>query len=225
MKRLLLTIAIGMLPVHAAFAGIISAMEYADDAAFRTATGAESLTGPLPDLPGLGAAGTSVTLGDATLSAGNTIFVGSGWSTLIPGGNAIAISGPENLDISINTGNATAFGGYVHEPTADTGELLDSCNATCIDSTFETSFYRAGAFIDSITWTPGNWGGGTGFGFGGVVLDEIFDEVRISEIVGGIDNEFFGEMYVTRAVSEPGMLGLLGAGLLGLAVFRRKRRS
>jgi len=219
MKKLLLTIAIGMLPVHAAFAGIISAMEYDDDAAFREATGAESLTGPLPNL---GAVGTSVTLGDATLSAGNTIFVGSGWSTRIPGGNAIAISGFENLDISINTGKATAFGGYVHEPTGNTGKL-DGCNAACVDSTFVTSFYRAGTLIDSVTWMPGNWGEGTGFGFGGVVLDQIFDEVRIREIEGGIDNEFFGEMYVTRAVPEPGMLGLLGAGLLGLAMLRRKR--
>ena len=54
---------------NTANAGIISALQYANDAAFSAATGAVSLTGALPNI---GDQGTSVTLGDATLTADDT---------------------------------------------------------------------------------------------------------------------------------------------------------
>jgi hypothetical protein len=191
-------------------AGIIDTTVNADD---FFADGAISLTGPLPDS---GNVGTSVTLGDATLSAGNSIFVGSGWSSLMPGGNAIAISGPENLDISIDTGLATAFGFYFHEPSANHGLAPDSCNAACVDSTFNISFWLGGVLLDSILYSPSN----DSLRFGGIYLDEVFDEVRFVE-TGGIDNEFFGEMYAVR-VSEPATLWLLGASLIGIGLMRRR---
>lgn len=49
MKRILFSLVVGLLPLHGAWAGIISAQEYANDAAFTFATGAVSLTGPLPN--------------------------------------------------------------------------------------------------------------------------------------------------------------------------------
>jgi hypothetical protein len=200
----------------AAQAGIISALVYTDDAAFSAATGATSLTGPLPDL---GDVGTSVTLGDATLTtpaAENTMFIGTGWSTLLPNQRAIAISGTENLTVSLNSGPATAFGFYFHQPIANPGRL-DGCNTTCVDSEFDIAFYFGGLFVDSVGFTPGD-----GVSFGGIILDHVFDEVRFVETVGTNDNEFYGEMFVAR-VPEPGTLALLGAGLAAVGFTRRRR--
>lgn len=194
-------------------AGIIHTT--ADDDEFF-ADGGISLTGPLPDA---GDVGTSVTLGDATLTAGNTIFVGSGWSTELPHGRAIAISGEENLDIAIDTGLATAFGFYFHEPTSNFGREPNSCNAACVESTFEISFWFDGSAIASTSFEPLN----DQRVFLGIYLDQAFDEVRFLE-TGGIDNEFFGEMYVVR-VPEPGTLSLLGASLFGAGLMARRKRK
>ena len=197
-------------------AGIVSAMSYADDTAFSLATGAISLTGPLPDI---GNQGTSVTLGNATLSAGNTIFVETGWSTLLPNNIGIAISGVENLDISIDSGLAKAFGFYFHEPGSSTAKL-NGCNTTCAVSLFDIAFYRNGAFIDSTAFDPPD----DVLHFFGVVLDEAFDEVRFRETQGSNDNEFYGEMYVT-AVPEPTSLLLAGLGLAGIGWLTRPRST
>lgn len=213
MKRALLIGLLAMLPGQWAAAGIISADVYADDAAFSAATGAVSLTGPLPDI---GNQGTSVILGDATLTAANSIIIGSGWSTLLPNDRAIAISGPENLEIAIGGGAATAFGFYFHEPSTS-GVQLDGCNAACVDSTFLIEFLLGGSVVDSIAFAPDD----DVALFGGIILDEAFDAVRFTETDGGIDNEFYGEMFVAR-VPEPATLGLLGAGLFAFAAMRRR---
>jgi len=199
-------------------ADIITAGPFSDHLDFSAATGAESLTGPLPNL---GNVGTSVTLGNATLTAGNTIFVDEGWSTLIPGGTAIAISGNENLDISINTGLATSFGFYFHEPSGSE-DKLDGCNATCFNSTFVMEFFLRGSLIDESESFLSFDAPNNELRFIGIAFDEVFDEVRITETSGGIDNEFYGEMYATT-VPTPGTLLLLGGGLLGLAAARRRR--
>ena len=196
-----------------ASAGVISSGVYANDAAFSTASGATSLTGALSNL---GNQGRSVTLGGATLKADNTIFVGSGWSTLIPGGNAIAISGVENVEISVNTGLASAFGFYFHEPSSNRGQL-DGCNTTCKNSTFEINFLLGGNSVGVTSFSSPK----DQLVFFGAILDENFDSVSVIETIGGTDNEFFGEMFVAQ-VPEPASLTLLITGLLGLSFARRK---
>jgi len=205
-----------LLVTGAAQAALIS--PFFDRTDFVNATGATSLTGPLPDLAG--SQGTSVTLGDATLTAGNSIFVGTGWSTLLPNQRAIAISGPENLTVAINTGPVNAFGFYFHEPGSSTAQL-NGCNTVCVESTFRVDLLLNNVLVDSsVTFSSAN---DTAV-FIGLLYDVLFDEVRFTEIVGTNDNEFYGEMFAGVAVPAPATLLLFGAGLLGFGVTGRSRR-
>lgn len=205
-----------LLATGAAHAALVNA--FSDRTDFVNATGASSLTGPLPDLAG--SQGTSVTLGDATLTAANSIFVGTGWSTLLPNQRAIAISGTENLTVAINTAPVNAFGFYFHEPGSSTAPL-DGCNTTCVDSTFRIDLLLNNVIVDSsVTFAPIN---DTAL-FLGFVYDTFFDEVRFTEIVGTNDNEFFGEMFAGVAVPAPATLFLFATGLLAFGISGRTRR-
>ena len=164
---------------------------FTDAGSFFDSTGAVSLTGPIPDLGGI-TTPTPVTLGNATLTAPNDMFIGPGWSTLFPGpgSHAIALSGLEHLNVSLNNGPATAFGFYFHEPTGSCG------GPVCMDSTFTIDFYLGGGFVDSINFSPAD----DQLVFHGLaVVPGPFDEVRFTEIVGTNDNEFYGEMYAAPA--------------------------
>jgi hypothetical protein len=207
---------------------LATTVTYNTKAAFDAAVpGATSLTGTLPNL---GDVGTSQTVGNATLSASNNIFVGGlnvdglgdpglDWSTKIAG-NDIAISGPENLDVAILTGPSDAFGFYFHEPISNSGVASDSCNAACVDSTFKIELFSGATLIDTVNFMPAN----DQLVFFGLLSDTLFDAVKFTETTGGIDNEFYGEMFV-RAVPLPAAAWLFGSALLGLFGLSRRKRA
>ena len=64
----------------------------------------------------------------------------------------------------------------------------------------------------------GNLGGGNGGGSGS--FDAGIDQILVADFQTGN-----GEVVITELVSEPASIALLGAGLAGLAVVWRKRRT
>jgi hypothetical protein len=201
---------------------------FTDEAAFLGATGATAQ----PEIPDEGAKGTTATLGDLTLTTGSSgateIFFGTGgnlrwseWSTLLPG-NDIAISGTEDLDIALSLGGSAFSAGFrFHEPTRP-GAPPNTCNAPCVDSTFEVSVLDGGNAVGTVLFQPIQ----DQAEFFGVWTDTAFDELQITEITGGIDNEYFGRFFTgTRPVPLPGTFALLLIGLGGWAFAARRREA
>ena len=150
----------------------------------------------------------------APFSLAGSINTSRNWSTLIPGSPDVAINGVENFDF-ISPGPLYSFGFDFHEPNVPSPVSPDTCNDTCFDSTFEVTLVRAGLAINSFSFNRPD----ASLEFVGVISRQAFDRVRIREIIGGIDNEFFGNFLVGREpvnVPEPGTLLLLSAGLLGM---------
>ncbi len=200
---------------------------YISKSDFLSDTGAISATGALPNL---GNVGTSVTLGDITItnvnaSANKDIFVGTGnatdWTTRTPG-NDIALSGNEDFNISLATA-ALSFGFDVVEPTGS----LDISGFTN-NSIFEISLFSGGSsgtLIGSDQFTLlGSVFGNDLVEFIGVTADSAFDFITVREIVSpdGNTNDFFGEFYTVAAVPIPASIWLFGTAIIGLIGLNRK---
>ncbi len=212
-------------------AGIVDT--FSDKAAFLGSTSATSITGAIPNSGGVGGAAT---LGDVTFSTTNfatstDIFFGQ-WSTLISGFE-IAISGSENLDVSINLStDVSSFGFDFHEPTT-TGQVIDGTNTPFThESMFTIDIFSSSTFVDSVIFDPLS----DQLEFFGLTSDMGFDSIRITENLNGQtyasgidisnDNEFFGEFYAaTTIVSEPSFIALLATGFLWLVMSHRRLRQ
>jgi hypothetical protein len=165
---------------------------FSNKAAFLSATGATSATGPLPArgrIPG----GQIVPIGSIRLSTpSREMILGPSpfdWSPLLPG-NDLAISESENLDVGL-TAPVNSFGFDFHEPTAP-GSGSGTCGDTvCPDSTFQVTLFSTSTQVGSFTFNASN----NVAAFIGVQSTAQFNRVEIREIVGGIDDEFFGQFY------------------------------
>ncbi len=204
-----------------------------DKAAFLGSTSATSITGAIPNSGGVG---NSTTLGDVTFSTtdfatSTDVFFGQ-WSTLISGFE-IAISGSENLNISINLGtDVSSFGFDFHEPTT-TNQVVDGTNTPFShESIFTIDLFNSSTFMDSVIFDPL----GDQLEFFGLTSNMGFDSIRITENLNGLtyaggidisnDNEFFGEFYTAATiVSEPSFIALLATGLLWLVMTHRRLRQ
>jgi hypothetical protein len=191
---------------------------FTDRATFIASTGAT----------GIGAIPASVsggfTLGGLTFSdvSGSSMVSTNNWSTLISEPTDLAISGVESFNVNA-AGPLFAFGFDVHEPTTPTPpgpQFPDTCNTTCVESTFTVTLRNGAALVDAFTFNAPN----DVLAFVGVASTVAFDRIEIRETVGGIDNEFFGNFLIGRVqvVPEPSILALLGLGLLGLGLARRR---
>jgi hypothetical protein len=201
---------------------------YTSEAAFLTDTGATSATGAYPDL----GSGTPqpVTIGSITFSSPppSSVVVGvaghgiSDWTTFLPGYD-IAINDIENLDI-VSSSPVFAMGFEFVEPSVG-GGTTDTCFVSvCTDSTFTVTLMNGVTPVDLFLFNAPN----DVAAFVGVWSSVAFDRMVIRETIGGIDDEFWGEVYTgttaaPTAVPEPASLLMIGTGLIGTAYLRRRK--
>jgi len=198
---------------------------------FQNATAATSATGTLPDS---GNVGSSTTINGVTFSLGTStstrLFVGASgvasvpggdWTPLI-GGNDIALSGTEDLDVDF-TGAVFSAGFDFVEPNVGSGG--EGCNTTCFDTTFDVALKLGASLIDSFSFNATD----DVLSFIGVWSDSAFDRLEIRDSTGTTDNEYFGEFYTgTRSLSEvpvPAAAWLFGTALIGLVGFSKRRQA
>ena len=185
---------------------------------FEADTGAADV-GDLPSV----SSGVPFSVGPLTFTSAqpsNTVTA-INWSTLIDEQYDLAISGPENFNVS-STDLLSAFGFDFHEPTNTTPpgpSFPDNCNTvTCVDSVFEITLLLNNVFVDSVQFARPN----DQLTFVGVSSTNQFNEIQVREIIGSSDNEFFGNFTIATAVPAPASIMLLLSGLLLMGLGNRR---
>lgn len=177
---------------------------------FLQATNAQSLTGVLPNLSYIG---SSVTIGSVGFQSINSWGI---WVTdFVEGipGNEIGLNDLENLDVAFQN-PMRAFGFDFFEPSV-------GHNAPYVDSTFTVSLFNKQNQVGSFTFNAPD---GILY-FVGVISTLEFDNVKIRESIGGIENEFFGQFYGESAKTpEPTSIATVTL-LLSTLFYRRFRFS
>lgn len=189
-----------------------------DRATFLGSTAAVALS-PLPVTPtaaSLSADGITFT----ATAGGSTLNNALDFSTLIPGAPDLAFNGVESMDVT-SVQPLTAFGFDFHEPSESTPpgpSFPDTCNSICVDSTFTVTLFDGVSNVGAFSFNRPD----DSLEFVGFISTLPFDRIQMVETVGTADNEFFGNFLYTRTVPTPATTLLLGAGLLGLALRRRR---
>lgn len=212
---------------------------FSDKTSFVSATSATSATGTLPDLGKIGPAGTTQTLGSATLtsvSPATNWFIGTSgisipnndWTTLTTG-NDIAISNSENLNVNFDEA-VFAAGFEIVEPSCSTASGNPCSNGdigtnwpTFIDSTFTVTLLSGATVVDTFSFNPAN----DVVAFVGVSSITPFERMEIRETTGNADNEYFGEFFTSnkplatldiKPTSCPNPINTNSKGVLPVAV-------
>lgn len=198
LTRLIAGLVVLLLAVPAYSATVVI---FDDKSAFLSRTGATNATGPLPSIQFTQFAPTTV--GSVTFFSPNGIYFGAefelelDWTTLLPG-NEIAINSFENMDVSF-AAPVFSYGFDFVEPEF----CCPNINAPFVDSTFNLALFSDTTPVGAFTFNAPN----DIAAFVGVWTDTQFNNVQIRENIGGIDNEFFGEVY-TGSRRLPGCSGL-----------------
>lgn len=206
----------GLMPTPATAALI----QFNNKTNFLAQTGATAATSIPTTSPGN--KGTSFTSGSLTFSvpSGPYNIQVYDFSSRLPG-NELGNGGVEDFNIAVNTGPVYSFGFDFVEPRFD-----PNLNGTFIDSTFSVTLLNGITTVGSFNFARPN----DSAQFVGVWMESgpSFNRVQIREIVGGSENEFFGQFYTgvsPTAVPEPSSLALACVAFgVGTAFCRMRRR-
>lgn len=194
-------------------------IQFSNRADFLAQTGSSAATSIPTDSPGN--KGASYTSGSLTFSVVfGDVFVVSDWTSLLPG-NELSLPGFESFDVTVNSGIVYSFGFDFVEP-----QFGPNVGGTFVESTFAVQLLNGLTPVAAFSFARPN----DSASFVGIWADpgEGFNRVQIRELIGGAENEFFGQFYTgtspIAAVPEPSSLLLACVALAGGTAFSRIRR-